>query len=628
MFAIRTVALLMGMLVLGTLLFSGQPHTCRNCGEASPVARSIDARATAPRLEVPITVQTLRQFARQNLVEAERVAATEPRPMYKTSAYTEIGSAWRRLEARSARRLLERAWQLSQGIIDVHERSTEQRDIVLDGWAGFDTERGRELIPHIKDSYWRNYAVEKFAQSVAQFDLKAGARLLMGIHGRMNRDREVTEAAYDIMRDDPDRAAQLALRVTNIDSDELITAVIANISSEVPDSGVRLLTYRKPNISSEVPDDGMRLLKYLKSDKARDEGRGYVVARLATDNPAEAVRLALQIKATRPRMEALVAAAIGIEETNREQARDLVRQSAALVEKLRSEDDRFFLLVELAPKIALIDSRVAAKLLEGLHLDRVSYSHSALCTLELAGAWASIDLRKAETLFQTAIKLDKTVCIDEHGQNLNSSFEAYVAGLAATEPKRAAGLFKEYAKSAHSPLSSSNQQEDDARYQDFLGQYIVDKLLARTPDQALAFAEAYAGTEKRKAVALQLLALKARSNPEQAESVLPLLKNDFNHCYEHDSVCRQVSMQLAWKDSAAAERVVQMIKEPDERVYGYCELARILFAKHDSHAILLLQQARKAATEEKTAFHRASALKRVASTALYGIRYVRKSRNG
>src|SRR5262249_29349354 len=159
--------------------------------------------------------------------------------------------AWRKLDRARSRRLLERAWQVSEGIQDVRERGIQQEDIVLLGMASLDLDRAKALAKQIRDSDSRP-ARSQMIGSVASADPRKGVALLNTIQSRPVRESTTFDAADDLLDDSPQQAVWLIWNVNGIDKEEGIGTLIRYIAHRDPDAAKGMLRFLHSTFSRET----------------------------------------------------------------------------------------------------------------------------------------------------------------------------------------------------------------------------------------------------------------------------------------------------------------------------------------------------------------------------------------
>jgi hypothetical protein len=292
-----------------------------------------------------------------------------------------------------------------------------------------DVSRGKELIGRIRDLYWRDFARNDFPQRVAIADPAKGVSL---VNATPDRERAAREAAFEIMKESPGQAARFVVNIRGINHDQLIGNIIFNIAPE-------------------QPIKAQSLLWLLRAREEKDWARLYIVKAIASGNPVTAEKMARQIQQGDVRARAFAPVAAAFMTRDVSHSRNLAREAISLTEKVPLAPGgaspiyrRLLAAVEIAPQLAKIDVSATKKLLEpitaAVSAGKEVASLRALETLRLAGAWASFDCGKAEILFERALRLDKNVCVGEHGFSLNAGFPELVAGLARQQPEHAAAL--------------------------------------------------------------------------------------------------------------------------------------------------------------------------------------------
>lgn len=549
-------------------------------------AEAAEQKKQTQMSRAPLSSKALWQFAYQTLVEAEQAATQETSPRYQTSALTDVAEGWQKLDTERAKRLLERAWQVSERIKDVEERSFEQKDIAL-AWAGISVVRAKILARRIRDDYWREFAIEYMPQYAALADLNTGVTLLNALPNSSRREDLTCQTAYDLMRENPTQAALLILKVQGVNHDSLLHAVVSNLAED--------------NL------DGARdVLRLIKSPEYRDESLRDIVKEMAKSKPEEAAALAQQVEMAEARAEALSAAASGLAARDAQRAKSLADEAVKLAQDVKGAFDKFRLVIRIAPLLASMDREKARVLLE--EVTPVKEENNWLLarwTLELAGAWAPVDIKQAETLLQLALQMDKEVCVDHTcvGSFVPDGFEEFIVGLAHTDSRRAAALLKEHTKTAATASQWITQDR------------IIEALKNTDVEQARTFAEACGGKRKKEELEQQLIADKARVYPAQAEKWLPQIRD----AYERDTVAGDVAVELAKTDLTAAKRITRSVKDPSRRADALRDIGRFLLQVRRVEALTFFQEARAAARQEKSASHRAWGLARIARAALSGV---------
>jgi hypothetical protein len=542
-------------------------------------AKSQSVKSSQAPSGIPST-KTLRQFASGLLAEAEQAALQEPLATGRTWALQQVGSAWRSLDPMRARRLLERAWKESEKIQEVRERSAFQQRIVLPGWAGLDVTRASILAKQIQDSHWRESALKQLAKCVAIFDAEKGVPLLNAIDARIDREQQTLEAAFSIMREEPARAVDLILKVEDINHERLLYNVIGNLAEDDLEAA-------------------KSLLPFLRSQEWQEPALLDVVRAMAREQPQEATRLAEQIRTPDRRALAFAAVAAGYRVRDFLKAREAAEEAFRAVQNTFASESRFWLAVQVAPLLGAVDSENTRELLESaasaLPQDNKSLRGARL--LDLAGAWAAVDVARAESLFQEALQLDESVCVGPHGRFLRTGFDGLIKGLALKEPERAALVFKEQAKKVGHP--------------DVAERKILADLRQRETSKALKFAEALGGAPKREELEQQVLADQARANPSQAERFLSQIKSQ----YDREEVAGDIAVEMANTDLTRSRRIAKFIQKPSSRSKALWRIGRHLLRKQSVEALAVFREAAAAARQAENGFRRATTLVEVAKVA-------------
>lgn len=524
-----------------------------------------------------------RSLAQTALREAERALESEHDPDKKNAVLWQLARTQIALDRAWAKRTLEQGWQVSLKIKEPNARSRAQVDLVLYGWAGLDIAKAKALTQKIQDSYWRDFATTKLAQNVAGFDIAQAVPLLRAIPDDMDREREVMEASYDIMNEDPERAVRLIQAVPNVDQDGLIHGVIANVARS-------------------EPTEARRLLRHLKSPAERKKAYQSLAEALTETQPMEALEYARNAQGNWL-SKTFAALAVVLGKRNRAKALEAVELALAALPKPSEQEDRFRQATWIAPMIGEVNAEKARQLLNSL---KVPPKGNPNRLLDLASAWARLDLPKANAYYESAVKQDSRIAVDPHGQFLDGTLTYYLAGLALSDPKKAVERLRFHQKK----VSYGSLTEDK----------ILELLMRLAPQKALAFGEALEGAAGRQQVEKRLLIRRIRSNPERDEVLLSKVVQEYVPLGNHDMIAQELALRYTHTDLPHALRLIRQIRDPKERVRGMCGLAEALFRVGKPTGIACLAEAYTVAQQCKPGSERADALSEVADSALFRIR--------
>ncbi len=530
-------------------------------------------------------------YAVSLLRAAEKSATKEPVNYRRADALQQIGTAWIRIDKKQAVRCLNEAWRISGKISDVNDRHTVQGSIIEQGWAGVDPAKARYLAAHFPDEYWRNSLCSDLPKDVAQFNPVQGIYMLNAIKNPQTREDQTAYAVQEIARVDPISAIRFIKKVKNINHDVVITGVISDLADD---------NYKTAE----------SLLVYLQSREEIDRSLGLIVDAICLVKPDEALRLARRIQGAETKSQSLARISDAMVSRNPALARKLAKESVVAAKKVQDPSDRKSLFVSIAYLVSQADVESAREMLEEPTLTAKSERRGmwAWRMTDLAGAWAFVDIQKAESFYQEAVRLDPSHMIkaEDLGGYFAESLGWYLAGVALIDTQRAVNLTREYAKQVHSP--DTNVME-----------YVIKPLAKRDREQSLAFALAFGGDSLKNELKQKFLAEQILADPQHGEALIPqLIDSDIGN--ERDTVAVSVAVSLSSRNLPAAKRIIGCMTHPCSKIEVWRKIGKQYLKEGRPEALSMFKQAAIIAHKQKPALA-ATELTEIAEAILPGPRF-------
>lgn len=534
-----------------------------------------------------------RVLARQTLLDAEHYAALEPKPLYRTWATTMVAGAWRTLDAARSRKLLRRAWALSQTISNANDRGIQQSDIVLQGWAGIDLAEARRLTPKIREQYWREFARDFLPQHAAASFPDRAVKLLNALSPE-RRSHQTMEAAFNLMHDDPDAAIRLLLQTKSSDQD----GYLANLAYNLAYSGDLL--------------HAKKAIALIRDASSREGARALAIERIADWAPREAEGLLAQVHTRLLRCRSLAHLAVGYRVIDPTHARQLATECLQIARGLPARERDTHLITTLYERLFQVDRSTPTDLLAAAteQAARENEWIRGKYLLTLAGVWAKTDLSRARQVFAAALQADARAPSGPHGQHVESGFASFVEGLALQEPREAADLLRKYAAGMSGGISGG--EEHGWSYENYQALEIAGRVAPINAERASDFVTEFGGKQLQEQFRIRQLEAAVQREPQSTEKVQALLSEPA----VLDTTIGHTAVQLAASDVQSAEKMVALLHRKIEKSETLTKIARERLKNCDPDSIQFLRKARLAALAEADGFNSAQALVQCANAAL------------
>lgn len=544
----------------------------------------------------------LKQFARTLLDKALEESRKETDPYWKARDAASIADGYLYFDSGLSKKLLEGAWTTAE----IKDGPNEREDLAK-VWCAIDPKHAKDLFLSLKEEFFE----EEYLDAVATYNPTLGCQLLSEVSDEMDRDRDVTNLAYDLMDDDPSHAVAIIRGVKNIDQERTIGAVIYSLASE--------------SIAQAEP-----LLQQITTPLKRDQALEEMVSACATNDPGRSAATALIIKEPEERAEACSHMVRAYARSSPAKAKFMAEQALAAWKQVTGDEAKDG-LYRLLPDIAYADTPGVRDFLTGLEQDAIArdtesgdrgtgFGTLPSLVWPLIGAWEHIDPQKAEELLQKEqkIKPHGDTNVTDIGTWLNAGYEEYLVAAGERDPQQVAATLK--------PMMPENSEEpSEASMRGRLGaSHIAHELFEYDPEVASVFAKALGDKDTSDLVANLGRAKSISLNPMKAFQLLPLMERYNNYdpprtprIENQSSVAMEATRALYDKgDIASAEKIATLVSQPEFKSDVFQVLAWREIRKGNRAAVDYLHRAAQAAMQEPRAGLRSSDLVDVANQAL------------
>ncbi|HEY3783322.1 MAG TPA: hypothetical protein VGL56_19755 [Fimbriimonadaceae bacterium] len=505
---------------------------------------------------------SLADFGKGCLVEAERKASLEPDKQRRALELAEIAEGWVNVDPKKAGSLYDRVWSLGD------------REEAAIGWERVDEVRAQVLLATIKDRERRGYVQDMFVREIAKKDLPRA----IGLLDRMgDRENYVTQVAYDLMRDDLNLTIKLVQGVNGISQDSVFRAMAENLKDA---------------------DQRAKVLALIKTQTERELAEATIVTRYCADSPEALEKAGLSLTDPETKIQVLCPAVYGYQRLNLPHARVLAGQVADLIASL-PEDKRIFSSRESLWQLVGTGSHKVLQLAEAFTKSAVkSRPVKSLAgfapddRVAAAGMWAQVDLPRADALLAcTPSSQGRVISLNytDLGVWTSAGYSQYLCALATKNPRRAADLCEKMATAVPKGWGDKTYVRSAAVARIILDNYV------RYPAQTQVFADSVVPGGHNFLDRVHWAA-EIHSKPAEALRLLPKFGSEiWFFSYDQAHVGSDAAETLCRTDIKAALKIAELCD-----YWKYTTIVEMGAMTHsDSDRIYIFQQGKKMAEAEK-----------------------------
>jgi hypothetical protein len=332
----------------------------------------------------------------------------------------------------------------------------------------------------------------------------------------------------------------------------------------------------------------------------RERVAEYLCENLADWRPDRAAATALKIKDNCGRFNALPQCVRAYSSKDPRAAANLAKDAVDHL-RLRSDDDfqetigsLYYFTSEDSPELRQLMERFTTWAIKTD--DAMVASHKphffegpSYLRVDMAGAWAQLDVARADRLMQDALKIDSAATIKstDVGTWLTEGAERYIEGVAKVDGHRAAAFLKEHIKELppEPNVPIHNGRFEAAR--------ILDRMDLTSPEQPRYFGNSFKDPYEA-TVDQRILAKKIIANPKTAYLSITQLPENWgmgNGCDQYSVATQLMAKMIASNDLSGALRLAKAIHPDSDRTDALSFIAQTLSFSHPEQSVAIFRQA-------------------------------------